>query len=231
MATKQKAKKKTGSKKSTSASSKAAAQKQLPLQQRAPRARARQAPPPMPLPKTTLKQELMVMARDGAQSLERLFMTLIVLMVIAGAAFGAWSLRPVPSYVSDDVKDGSPFDVTFKVENKDSWFALANLKVGCVLDHVRASGLPPTLLEATDVRFSSRTGTGLEPGESATFTCPFRSLIGHPINDDPGIAQRSEIYFQAKYDLPLIGSIRLTDNSTPFFLNTRLLPPRWTKKP
>ena len=230
MATKQKAKKKTGSKKSTSAR-KAAAQKQLPLQQRAPRARARQAPPPMPLPKTTLKQELMVMARDGAQSLERLFMTLIVLMVIAGAAFGAWSLRPVPSYVSDDVKDGSPFDVTFKVENKDSWFALANLKVGCVLDHVRASGLPPTLLEATDVRFSSRTGTGLEPGESATFTCPFRSLIGHPINDDPGIAQRSEIYFQAKYDLPLIGSIRLTDNSTPFFLNTRLLPPRWTKKP
>ena len=220
MATKQKSKKKTTSKKSASASSKSGPPRQ-------PRARMRPPPPPT----STLKQELMVMARDGAQSLERLFMTLIVLMVIAGTAFAAWSLRPVPSYASDDVKDGSPFDVTFTVENKDSWFALANLKVGCVLDHVRASGLPPTLLEATDVRFSSRTGTGLEPGESATFTCPFRSLIGHPINDDPGIAQRSEIYFQAKYDLPLVGSIRLTDNSTPYFLNTRLLPPRWTKKP
>jgi hypothetical protein len=225
MATKQKAKKKTTSKKSASAASKSGPPKSGPPRQTRTRVR------PLPPPTSTLKQELMVMARDGAQSLERLFMTLIILMVIAGAAFGAWSLRPVPSYSSDEVKDGSPFDVTFKVENKDSWFALANLKVGCVLDHVRASGLPPTLLEATDVRFSSRTGTGLEPGESATFTCPFRSLIGHPINDDPGIAQRSEIYFQAKYDLPLIGSIRLTDNSTPFFLNTRLLPPRWTKKP
>ena len=220
MATKQKSKKKTDSKKKASAVSKSGPPRQ-------PRTRIRPPPPPT----STLKQELLVMARDGAQSLERLFMTLIVLMVMAGMAFGAWSLRPVPSYASDDVKDGSPFDVTFKVENKDSWFALANLKVGCVLDHVRASGLPPTLLEATDVRFSSRTGTGLEPGESATFTCPFRSLIGHPINDDPGIAQRSEIYFQAKYDLPLVGSIRLTDNSTPYFLNTRLLPPRWTKKP
>ncbi len=220
MATKQKSKKKTDSKKKASAVSKSGPPRQ-------PRTRMRPPPPPT----STLKQELMVMARDGAQSLERLFMTLIVLMVMAGAAFGAWSLRPVPSYTSDEVKDGSPFDVTFTVENKDSWFALANLKVGCVLDHVRASGLPPTLLEATDVRFCSRTGTGLEPGESATFTCPFRSLIGHPINDDPGIAQRSEIYFQAKYDVPLIGSIRLTDNSTPFFLNTRLLPPRWTKKP
>lgn len=220
MATKQKSKKKTDSKKKASAVSKSGPPRQ-------PRTRIRPPPPPT----STLKQELMVMARDGAQSLERLFMTLIVLMVMAGMAFGAWSLRPVPSYASDDVKDGSPFDVTFTVENKDSWFALANLKVGCVLDHVRASGLPPTLLEATDVRFSSRTGTGLEPGESATFTCPFRSLIGHPINDDPGIAQRSEIYFQAKYDLPLVGSIRLTDNSTPYFLNTRLLPPRWTKKP
>ena len=220
MATKQKSKKKTDSKKKASAVSKSGPPRQ-------PRTRVRPPPPPT----STLKQELMVMARDSAQSLERLFMTLIILMVMGGVAFGAWSLRPTPSYSSGEVKDGSPFDVTFKVENKDSWFALANLKVGCVLDHVRASGLPPTLLEATDVRFSSRTGTGLEPGESATFTCPFRSLIGHPINDDPGIAQRSEIYFQAKYDLPLVGSIRLTDNSTPYFLNTRLLPPRWTKKP
>ncbi|TAJ83800.1 hypothetical protein [Reyranella sp.] len=220
MATKPKAKKKTNSKKSASAAPRSGPPRQ---------SRARVRPPPPP--RLTLKQELMMMARDGARSLERLFLTLIVLMVVAGLTFGAWSLRPIPSYSSEEVKDGSPFDVTFKVENKDPWFPLANLKVGCVLDHVRASGLPPTLLEATDVRFSSRTTTGLEPGESATFTCPYRMLIGHPINDDPGIVQRSEIYFQAKYDLPLIGSIRLTDNSARFFLNTRLLPPRWTSKP
>jgi hypothetical protein len=232
MATKQKPKKKAGSKKSASASSKAAPPKQpqLPLQPRAPRARARPAPPPMPPPKTTLKQELMMMARDGAQSLERLFMTLIVLMVAGALGFAVWSLRPVPSYVSEEVKEGSPFDVTFKVENKDAWFALANLKIGCVLDHVRASGLPPTLLEATDVKFPQGGARGLEPGQSATFTCPFRSLIGHPINEDPGIAQRSEIYFQAKYDVPLIDFLRLTDNSVRFFLNTHLLPPRWTSR-
>ncbi len=220
MATKPKAKKKTNSKKSAPAATRSGPPRQS-------RARVR----PLPPPRLTLKQELMMMARDGARSLERLFLTLIVLMVVAGAAFGAWSLRPIPSYSSEEVKDGSPFDVTFKVENKDPWFALANLKVGCVLDHVRASGLPPTLLEATDVRFPSRTATDLEPGESATFSCPYRMLIGHPINDDPGIVQRSEIYFQAKYDLPLIGSIRLTDNSARFFLNTRLLPPCWTSKP
>ena len=103
-------------------------------------------------------------------------------------------------------------------------------EIGCVLDHVRASGLPPTLLEATDVKFPQGAARGLEPGQSATFTCPFRSLIGHPINEDPGIAQRSEIYFQAKYDVPLIDFLRLTDNSVRFFLNTHLLPPRWTSR-
>ena len=90
------------------------------------------------------------------------------------------------------------------------------------------------MIAANDLRFPAGAAAGLEPGQSATFTCPFRSLIGHPINEDPGIAQRSEIYFRAEYDLPLprfLGAIRITDNSAPFFLNTRLLPPRWTAKP
>ena len=40
----------------------------------------------------------------------------------------------------------------------------------------------------------------------------------------------AEIYFRVEYDLPVVGSFRLTDNRGPFILNTRLLPPRWTGK-
>ena len=39
------------------------------------------------------------------------------------------------------------------------------------------------------------------------------------------------IYFRSQYDLPLIGSLRVTDDSAHFFLNTRVLPPRWTRLP
>jgi hypothetical protein len=174
------------------------------------------------------------MARGGARSLRQALVALIVIGGIAGIAYIAWSQRPIPSYASEDVTSGSPFDVTFKVENKDLSFALDNLRVSCVLDHVRASGMQPTMIAANDLRFPPGVAASLQPGQSAAFTCPFRSLIGHPINEDPGVAQRSEIYFRAEYDLPLPAWLRLfriTDNSVPFFLNTRLLPPRWTAKP
>ncbi len=173
----------------------------------------------------------MLLARGGARSIQQAVLALLVIGLLVGVAFGAWSLRPTPSYASGDVTVGSPFDVTFRVENKNPWFALSNLKISCVVAHVRASGMEPTMIGATDVRFPAGGASGLEPGETGTFTCPFRTLIGHPINDDPGVAQRSEIYFRATYDLPLLGSFRITDNSAHFILNTRLLPPRWTGKP
>lgn len=173
----------------------------------------------------------MLLAQGGARSVQQAVLALLVIGLLAGVAFGVWSLRPTPSYSSGDVTAGSPFDVTFRVENKNPWFALANLKVSCVLAHVRASGMEPTMIGANDVRFPVGSVSGLEPGGSATFTCPFRALISHPINDDPGIAQRAEIYFRGEYDVPLFGSFRITDNSAHFFLNTRVLPPRWTSKP
>src|SRR5688572_15543105 len=78
-------------------------------------------------PTSTLQQELLQMAHGGARSLARLVGILLVIAFIAGGAAGLWLLRPVPSYSSDDVTAGSPFDVTFRVENKDAWFPLANL--------------------------------------------------------------------------------------------------------
>jgi hypothetical protein len=158
-------------------------------------------------------------------------MTLAVVALLVGAAAALWSLRPQPGYSSEAVREGSPFDVTFRVENTHPWLALDDLRVSCVLAQVRASGIPPTLIEANDLRFRAGNTTRLEPGETATFKCPFRDLIGHPINDDPEIAQKAEIYFRSDYDLPLLGSLRISEDSPPFILNTRLLPPRWTRKP
>ena len=171
------------------------------------------------------------MAHGGAQSLARLAGALLVIALVAGAAAGLWLLRPVPSYSSEDVTAGSPFDVTFRVENRDPWFPLANLKISCVLAHVRAEPIAPTLVEATNVRLAAGGAPGLEPGESGTFTCPFLSFLEHQIKDDPGMATRAEIYFRSEYDLPRLGAFRLTDNSARYFLDTRLLPPRWVSKP
>lgn len=171
------------------------------------------------------------MAHGGARSLARLVGALLVIALLAGGAAGLWLLRPVPSYSSDDVTAGSPFDVTFRVENKDAWFPLANLKISCVLAHVRAEPIAPTLIEATNVRFPTADARGLEPGESATFTCPFLSFLEHQVKDDPGVATRAEIYFRSAYDVPLLERFRLTDNSARFFLDTRVLPPRWVGKP
>jgi hypothetical protein len=171
------------------------------------------------------------MAHGGAQSLARLVGILLVIAFIAGGAAGLWLLRPVPSYSSDDVTAGSPFDVTFRVENKDAWFPLANLKISCVLAHVRAAPIAPTLIAATNVRFAATGARGLEPGESGTFTCPFLSFLEHQVKDDPSVATRAEIYFRSTYDVPLLEWFRLTDNSGRFFLDTRVLPPRWVGKP
>ena len=186
----------------------------------------RKLPPP-----PTLQQELASLARGGARSLRRGLVVMLCLGVVAALAFGAWSALPRPAYSSEDLSVGSPFDLTFKVVNESEWFPLSNLSIRCIVDHIRASGLPPTMVEATDVRFPSRQMPSLEPGEAATFTCPFRALIGHPINSDPDIVRRSEIHFRATYDLPLWRSFRMTDNGAPLFFDTRVLPPRWIIKP
>ena len=199
-----------------------------PRKRRSPRAAA---PPPLPF-----DQELLQLARGAAGTLRRLLLTLLVLAALAGSAAGLWALRPSPTFSSDGVVTGSPFDVTFQVENRDPWFTLSNLRIGCVLAQVRASPITPTMVDpamvdATNVRLSGKQANALEPGESGTFTCPFRADLIEVTSDDPGIAQRAEIYFRSQYDLPLIGSLRVTDDSARFVLNTRVLPPRWTRKP
>ncbi len=154
-------------------------------------------PRPLPPPTTTLQQELRMMAQSGAQSLQSLIVFLAVLVVIAGIGIGAWSMRPVPSYASVEQKAGSPFDATFTAENTNPWFPLKGLKLNCVLDHVRASGREPTLIEATDVRFPAGAVDELKPGEVATFRCPFRALFGlPPLAEDYSTAHRAQIYFR-----------------------------------
>jgi hypothetical protein len=169
------------------------------------------------------------MATIGAQSLLWVVTAVASIAVIAGVAFGAWSLRPLPAYASEAVEVGSPFDVIFRVENTSLWFKLSNLKIRCVLTHTGAPDIPS--IEASDVRFPAGNSPDLGPGESATFKCPLHAVPRSSANDELGVALRSDIYFQSEYDLPLVSSLRITDNRGPFFLNTRLLPPRWTGKP
>jgi hypothetical protein len=192
---------------------------------RRPRTPKAQPPPP------TLEQELKLLARDGAQLLRQWLIAVLIIGAIAGVAFAVWSIRPTPAYSSEELATGSPFDVTFKMENESSWFPLSNLRIHCIVAHIRASGLPPTIVEARNERFPSPSAASLEPGASASFTCPFRSLIGHPINEDPDIVRRSEIYFRAEYEVPYLPSIRITDNSPHFFFDTHVLPPRWVPTP
>lgn len=189
---------------------------------KSPKQRRAPAPPP-----PALGQELLGLARDGGHALRQFLVAVAFIGAIAAAAFGVWSARPTPGYSSEGLTTGSPFDVTFTVENESPWFALSNLGIRCIVDHIRASGLPPTMVEATDVRFPSPHAATLAPGESATFSCPFRALIGHPINDDPDIVRRSEIHFRAEYDVPFLRSFRMTDNSAHLVFDTRPLPPRW----
>jgi hypothetical protein len=191
------------------------------------------AAPPPPVP---FDQELLQLAKGAAGTLQRMLLTALVLAAIAGIAATLWALRPTPTFSSEGVAAGSPFDVTFRVENGDPWMALANLRIRCVLAQVRASPISPTMVDpimvdATNVRLAGKAPATLEPGEAGTFTCPLAAALGQPARDEPGIAERAEIYFRSEYDLPLIGAPRLTHNSARFILNTHLLPPRWTRKP
>lgn len=204
--------------------------KKPPAQRPAPRKRTRSSKqsratvPPPPIP---LQQQLLVFGREGAHAFRQVLLAVVVIAAIVGIALGVWAIRPTPGYASEGLTTGSPFDLTFKVENESPWFDLSNLKISCIVDHIRASGLPPTRVEAKDVRFPSHGVPTLQPGESATFTCPFRALIGHPINEDPDIVRRSEIYFHAEYDVPFWRALRIPDNSVHFFFDTRPIPPRW----
>jgi hypothetical protein len=182
------------------------------------------APPPPPIP---LQQQLLVFGREGASAFRQVFLVVVFIAAIVAVAFGVWSIRPTPAYSSEGLVTGSPFDLTFKVENESPWFELSNLGISCIVDHIRASGLPPTRVEAKDVRFPAGNGSTLRPGESATFTCPFRALIRHPINEDPDIVRRSEIYFHAEYEVPFWRSFRISHDSAHFFFDTRPIPPRW----
>ena len=156
------------------------------------------------------------MATVGAQSVLWLVTVVVVFAALAAAAFGIWSLRPLPAYSSDRVTAGSAFQATFRVENVSAWFPLSHLKIHCALTRYAT----PDMVEADPSRIPDR----LEPGQAATFTCPFAGA-------DLDAALRSEIYFRSEYDLPVLDSFRLTNNGGPFVLDTRLLPPRWTAKP
>jgi hypothetical protein len=192
-----------------------------------PKRKRTPAPVPAPPPPVPLQQQLLVFGREGVQAFRQILLAVVVIAAIVAVGLGVWSIRPTPAYSSEGLVTGSPFDLTFKVENESPWFELSNLGISCIVDHIRASGLPPTRVEAKDVRFPSGRVPTLQPGESATFTCPFRTLIGHPINEDPDIVRRSEIYFHAEYDVPLWHAFRITHDSAHFFFDTRPIPPRW----
>lgn len=182
-------------------------------------------PPPVrrPAPEPPLQQGLVEFATEGARSFLGVFFTIAIIAAIVGLAFLAWTQRPVPAYVSEGVEIGSPFDATFRVENTNPWFPLANLSIGCVLMYAGEPDIPPIA--------ASNGPSHLAPGEAATFKCPFRTALRGGGRLDLDTALRSEISFRSTYDLPLIGSFRLTDHRGPFILNTRVLPPRWTGKP
>lgn len=190
---------------------------------RAARSRGRAPAAAVKLPaELPVRQGLVEMATIGAQSFVWLTTFVATLAVLAGVGFGIWSLRPVPAYSSERVTLGSAFAVTFRIENTSDWFALAHLKIRCVVDGVDAPSIPPV---AADL---SRLPERLEPGEQGTFTCPLATVT-------PEVAQRSELWFRSEYDLPfdlpVLGRLRLSNNRGPFVLDMKLLPPRWTAKP
>src|SRR5437763_458285 len=158
-----------------------------------------------------LRQGLLEMATIGAQSFLWVVLAAATVAALAGSALAVWSLRPVPEYSSEGVEVGSPFDVAFRVENSSPWFALEHLNISCVLSYAGAPDSPPT--KASDVRLPAGNSSALGPGESATFRCPFSPVLRGATSDELGVATRSEIYFRSQYDLPGVGSFRLTDNS------------------
>ena len=131
-----------------------------------------------------------------------------IFAALGGAAFGIWSLRPVPAYSSNRVKVGSAFGATFWVENVSAWFPLSHLKIHCALTKLET----PDMVAADQSRIPDR----LEPGQSATFTCPFPAA-------DLDVALRSEIYFRSEYDaaraelVPAQPTMAVRSSSTPGF--------------
>ena len=194
-----------------------------------PATRATRARRRLPAADPPLRQGLLELATIGAQSFLWIVLAAATVVAVAGAAYAVWSLRPVPAYTSNGIETGSPFDVTFRIENTSPWFPLVHLSINCVLTYAEEPNLPP--IPATDMRGPAGTAAPLEPGALATFKCPFRTILRGTADDELGIALRSEIYFRITYDLPLVGALRLTDFRGPFVLNTRLLPPRWSAKP
>jgi len=170
-----------------------------------------------------LEQGLVEMATIGAQSVLWLVLVIAAMAAVAGGAFIAWSMRPVPVYLSERVKTGSPFDVEFWIENSSTWFSMSHLSISCALVYSGAPNLPPT--PASEVRLPGNP-TALAPGEMAIFKCPFPAALRG--TDELNVATRGEIYFRIIYDMPVFGWFRLTDDRGPFVLNTKLLPPRWT---
>jgi hypothetical protein len=169
-----------------------------------------------------LEQGLREMASIGAQSFVWLFLAAATVAAAIGAAIIVWALRPAPAYSSEAIAAGSPFDVTFRIENTSPWFPMSRLRLSCVLAYPGAPDLPPT--RAADIR-------ELGPGEAASFKCPFPAALKGAPADEVAVATRSEISFRSEFDLPVLGWFRLGDERGPFVLNTRILPPRWTAKP
>ena len=170
-----------------------------------------------------LEQGLVEMATIGAQSFAWLVLGIAALAAVVGGAVIAWSMRPVPIYLSERIKTGSPFDVEFWVENSSAWFSMSHLSLSCALLYPGAPNLPPT--PASEVRLPGNP-TALAPGEMATFKCPFPADLRG--TDELSVATRGKIYFRVIYDMPVFGWFRLSDDRGPFVLNTKLLPPRWT---
>lgn len=167
------------------------------------------------MPELPLREGLVEMATIGAHSFFWVATAAAGLVLLAIALFVAWSMRPVPAYSSDQVTTGSPFAVTFRVENTNAWFPISHLKIRCEVMGVDG---PPAEVDP------ARIPVQLEPGQQASFTCPLRPA-------DQEAALRSELYFRSEYDAPGLRGFRLTADVGPFILNTRLLPPRWTAKP
>jgi len=178
--------------------------------------RGRQPVPALP-PDVSLQRGFIEVATVGGQAFLWFAKLIVSVAVLGGIGYAVWSLRPLPAYSSDEVKVGSAFATTFHVENTSPWFPLAHLTIRCVVDGVDAPDMPSI---GADV---SQVPPRLEPGQQASFTCPFHA-------GDPEVAQRSSLYFRSSYDLPGYDRIRLHDNRGPFVINTRLLPPRWTPK-
>ena len=73
--------------------------------------RAAIAAVPATPPPGALEQELLQLARGAASTLQKVLLTIVVLAALAGIGAGLWALRPIPTFSSEDIVAGSPFDV------------------------------------------------------------------------------------------------------------------------